>query len=271
MLPFLATLNLHWFHARPQWQFCLFVVVVFIVVAVGGQVALRPWLRRWWGERDYNDLVGHYLSAFGVLYGITLGLISVGAWENYGDVESKVSAEAAALASLYRNVDSYPEPVRAELTGLLRDYTRHIIDVAWPQMRQGVVPTGGHPLVMAFQKRLVAFNPRNEGEKALHSESLYRFNQVIECRRLRVDSVEGRLPMILWVVVLAGSLMSFALTWLMVAENKLLHDLLTAIMALLLALLIFFLLTLDLPFQGQHSVGPDSIALVYDQVMNPSK
>lgn len=271
MLPFFAALNLQWFHSLPQWQFCLIVVAVWVAFAVGGQIALRPLVRRWLGERDFNDIVGHYLAAFGVLYGITLGLISVGAWENYGDVESKASAEAAALASLYRNVDSYPEPARAELTGLLRDYTRHIIDVAWPEMRRGIIPRGGDPLIMRFQKQLVAFEPANEAQKALHSESLYRFNQVVECRRLRVDCVEGRLPTILWVVVLAGSFMSFVLTWLMVAENTLLHDLLTATMALLLGLLIFFLLTLDLPFQGEHSVGPESLELIYDQVMNPSR
>ncbi len=265
----LATLNLHWLHSLPEWEFCLIVVFTFVVVAVGGQMATRPLLRRWFGDREFNDLVGNYLSAFGVLYGITLGLISVGAWENYGDVESKVSAEAAAVASLYRNVDSYPEPKRTELTGLLRDYTRQLIDVAWPEMRRGIVPRGGHPLILAFQKSLVGFEAKTEGQKALHWESLYRFNQIVEARRLRVDCVEGRLPTILWVVVLAGSFMSFVLTWLLVVENRLLHDVLTAIMAVLLALLIFFLVTLDLPFQGQHSVGPGSFELIYDQVMKP--
>ena len=265
----IANLNLHWLHSLPQWEFCLIVIIAFVTVAVGGQMAVRPLLRRWLGDKDYNDLVGLYLSAFGVLYGITLGLISVGAWENYGDVESKVSAEAAAIAALYRNVDSYPAPKRAELTGLLRSYTRQVIDVAWPEMRQCIMPRGGHPLIMAFQKGLVAFEPQTESQKALHAESLYRFNQVVEARRLRLDAVEGRLPDILWVVVLAGSFMSFVLTWLLVVENRLLHDVLTAIMAVLLALLIFFLVTLDLPFQGQHSVGPDSFELVYDQLMTP--
>jgi hypothetical protein len=271
LLPSPLLANLHWFHELPQWLFCFIVVLVFVIVAVGGQVALRPLLRRWYGDKDFNDIVGQFLSAFGVLYGITLGLISVGAWENYGDVESKASAEAAALAALYRNIDSYPEPAHAELTGMLRDYTRHIIDVAWPEMRRGIIPRGSSPLIMKFQRRLVAFEPKTEGQKALHSESLYRFNQLVELRRLRVDSVEGRLPTILWVVVLVGSFLSFVLTWLLVVENKLLHDTLTAIMAILLGLLIFFLVTLDLPFQGQHSVGPDSFELIYDQVMTAPK
>jgi hypothetical protein len=265
----IATLHLHWFRELPQWQFCLAVILLFLVVAVGGQIATRPLLRRWFGDRYYNDLVGHYISAFGVLYGITLGLISVAAWENFGDVEGKVSTEAAAVASLYRNVDCYPEPHRAELTGMLRDYTRHVIDVSWPEMQRGVIPHSSGAFIARFKKSLVAFEPLTEAQIALHRESLYRFNSLFEARRLRIDCVAWRLPTILWVLVLVGSFMSFLLTWLLVVENRRLHDVLTAIMALLLGLLIFFLATLDLPFEGTHSVGPDSLELVYEQVMTP--
>ncbi len=267
----IATLHLHWFRELPPSLFCLLVIAIFVVVAVGGQAAVRPWVKRWFAGREYNDLVGQYISAFGVLYSITLGLISVAAWENFGDVENKVSVEAAAVASLYRNVDSYPEPMRTELTGLVRDYTRQMIDVSWPEMQRGIVPRGAAPLLLRFQKTLAAYNPATEGQIILHRESLYRFNQVVEARRLRLDCVEWRLPTILWVVVLVGSLMSFVLMWLLVAESKLLHDVLTGIMAVLLGLLIFFLVTLDLPFEGQHSVGPDSLELVYEQVMMPAK
>jgi hypothetical protein len=268
-MPPLATLHLHWLHTLPEWLFCVIVTAFFVAFAVAGQVAVRPFVLRWFNGRDYNDVVGHYLAAFGVLYGITLGLISVAAWENYGEVEETVSQEAAALASLYRNVDSYPEPARAELTGLLRDYTRYLIDIAWPQMKEGIVPLGGHPLFMRFQKALAAFEPLTPGQEALHREAFYRFNSVVELRRLRVDCVKGQLDAMLWVVVLAGTFMSFALTWLLVVENRLLHDLLTGLLATLLGLLIFFLATLDLPFHGQHSVGPESFELIYEQVMSP--
>jgi hypothetical protein len=45
--------------------------------------------------------------------------------------------------------------------------------------------------------------------------------------------------------------------------------LLTALLASLLGLLIFLLATLDLPFQGHHSLEPDSFELVYQQLMKP--
>lgn len=243
------------------------MVLLFVVGALGGQVVIRKIRRRWFGDKEDNDLVGQYLSAFGVLYGITLGLISVGAWENFGDVEGKVSEEAAALGALYRNIDCYPEPNRAAMTAMLRDYARHVIDHDWEEQRRGIIPRGSGKFITRIQTALATFEPKTEGQKIVHGETFHRFNNMVESRRLRLDSVTSRLPTILWIVVFAGSLLSIALTWLFVVENTHLHDVLTAMLALLLGLLIFLLALLDLPFRGQHSVGPDSFEVVYGQLM----
>ena len=37
----IANLNLHWLHSLPQWEFCLIVIIAFVTVAVGGQMAVR--------------------------------------------------------------------------------------------------------------------------------------------------------------------------------------------------------------------------------------
>jgi len=50
-------------------------------------------------------------------------------------------------------VTAYPEPQRTELTTLLREYTRYVIEEAWPLQRQGLVPPGGVNLI-AFDRRL---------------------------------------------------------------------------------------------------------------------
>jgi uncharacterized membrane protein YqgA involved in biofilm formation len=55
--------------------------------------------------------------------------------------------------------------------------------------------------------------------------------------------------------------------WLFVVEKKRLHDLLTAVLASLLGLLVFLLAVMDFPFRGEFSVGPDSFELVYQQLM----
>jgi hypothetical protein len=78
---FLAEVGILYVHGLPNWLFCLLTVTGFVVFSLGGQILVRPQLPRWFGEKDYNEIVGQYLSAAGVFFGITLGLLSVATWE----------------------------------------------------------------------------------------------------------------------------------------------------------------------------------------------
>ncbi len=76
----------------------------------------------------HNDLVSYFLGSLGVFYGLALGLIAVATWENYTEIDGVVSRESAAVASLYRDLDGYPQPLRGRLETMMRDYTRLVIE-----------------------------------------------------------------------------------------------------------------------------------------------
>jgi hypothetical protein len=79
--------------------------------------------------------------------------------------------------------------------------------------------------------------------------------------------VKTQLPPIIWILVMGGSILTLSLMWLFVVENKHLHNVLTAILASLLGLLVFLIALMDFPFRGKFSVGPDAFELVYEQLM----
>jgi hypothetical protein len=253
----------------PTWLFGTVVVGAFVLFALGGQIVVRRFLPRWFGvDRHYNEMVGQFLSASGVFFGITLGLLSVGAWENFSAVDDGVTQEATEIGVMYRIADNFPEPHRTILTDELRAYTRHEIDVAWPKQQQGVTPgVGGNVILDQFSRDLTHLEPVGEAEKNLHAEALHQFSRMIAARRARLASVSTRLPPIVWFVVFGGSVLNLALLWLFVVENKRLHDLLTTMLAALLGLLVFLLAIMDFPFRGDYSVGPESFELIHDQLM----
>jgi len=261
-------MNLLWLYTNPNWLFGVIVVGGFVGFALTGQIVTRRFLPRWFGDKDYNDMVGHFLSASGVFFGITLGLLSVGAWENFVAVDDAVMQEATTIGVLYRALDNYPEPHRSTLTDELRAYTRREIDVAWPKQKEGVIPGPiGNTMLSQLHRHLTHVEPASEGQKALHREALHLFSNMVEARRKRLASVSTQLPPIVWCVVIGGSVLNLSLMWLFVVENKRLHDLLTSILACLLGLLVFLLAVMDFPFRGEFCVGPDSFELIYSQLM----
>jgi hypothetical protein len=252
----------------PNWVFGSAVVGAFVFVALVGQFVANRFLPRWFGDKDYNDIVGQYLSAAGVFFGITLGLISVATWENFGAVDTAVANEASSVGVLYRCMAQYPEPQRTLMVDQLSAYVRREIDVAWPKQRQGITPGRiGNTLITRLHADLVRFEPNTEGQKALHAETLHQFSNMAESRRQRLTGVNTHLPSIVWAVVAGGSILNLALMWLLVVEKKSLHYLLNILLATLLGLLVFLLAIMDHPFRGTYSVGPEAFELVYDQMM----
>ena len=136
-------------------------------------------------KRGVNDIVGYFLSLFSVMYGLLLGLLTVASYQNLADVEQTVMNESSALAGLYRDVSSYPEPERQELQALLREYTRYVIDEAWPLQQKGIIPTRRTNSVNLFYARLMKFEPQTAGLEIIHAETFRQFNHFTEFTQSR--------------------------------------------------------------------------------------
>ncbi len=134
------------------------------------------------------------MQAVMVFYGLAVALIAVSVWQTHTDAAQTTSREATALGVLYREVSGYPEPVRSQLQQLLREYVDYVIHEAWPQQRQGQVPSGGVGKIDDFEAKLVTFEPATEGQKILHGETLRAYGQMIEARRLRLDAAGRGCP-----------------------------------------------------------------------------
>ncbi len=260
--------SFYWVYDIPNWLFCLLTILVFVGFGVAGLLPSRGWVRRQHRiNHSHNDIVGYYLAAVTVFYGITLGLVAVGTWTTYSDVGTRVDREAEVVSSLYRDITGYPEPIRDSLQKNLRDYLGNVINVGWQQQRQGIVPTGSGIFLERFQKQMLAFEPGTPGQQILHAESYKQFNNLVEARRARLNAVTIGLPGALWALVILGALISIAVTLFFDTQSLSMHLWMTILMSTLLGLMVFLIGTLDNPFRGKVSVGPDSLVLVYQQLM----
>lgn len=250
----------------PLWTVGLFAAL-FVGVCWLGVVLFRPFVReRLNPDARLNETLGDFLQYFGVMYGLLLGLLAVATYQNHTDVEKAVSSEASSLAAIYRDVTAYPEPQRAELKTLLREYTRYVIEEAWPLQRQGLVPPGGVKRIADFQASLVSFEPQTKAQEALHDAAMRQFNSFFEYRRTRLYSVNSGIPALLWYTVGVGALINMIFIWLFNLRLKV-HLLLGGIISFFLATMISLIALMDHPFRGEVGVSSDAFQLIYDQLM----
>jgi hypothetical protein len=239
---------------------CLFGIVGLLAVR-------RRVLPRLRVHVEDSEFSGALVQCVMVFYGLAVALIAVSVSQTYSDTSKIVSGEATALASLYRDVSCYPEPIRALLQQGLRDYLDYVIHKAWPLQQRGKVPGGGVELMDRFQTSLVGFEPATEGQKLLHGEALRAYNNMIQARRLRLDAVNTGLPTVMWAVVLVGAIIGLSATFFFKVADARLHGILVTLLAAFMGLVIFMILALDRPFRGDLGIGSQPYQLIYDQLM----
>lgn len=257
-------MNMYWVYDLPNALFAVWVISTCLVIALGGHRLTERWVKRIVGnDGTFNDLVVTTLGTVGVFFGITLGLISVGVWEQFSQISSNVNSEASSLAILHQAASAYPDDTSYRLKFAIEDYTQYIIDQAWPLQRHGLLPEGGLAKVNEIQRNLAYFEPTTEALEALHGETLAKFNEMIAFRNARLTSVKSGLPETLWGVVIVGAVVNLAIPWFLVYDRRFIQYIMIGIMAGIIGLLIFLTGAMDNPFRGEFSISSEPFQLIY--------
>jgi hypothetical protein len=243
-----------------------------IGVLVGISILGLNWLRKAvlprlrFGESD-GDFCTAMVTSIMVFYGLATALTAVNVWETYVRVEEITKQEASSLAVFYRDVSQYPEPIRSVLREEIRAYTELVIRQSWPLQRRGRIPTEGIKTMDQLQSTLVTFEPVTEAQKALALETLSAYDRMMEARRLRLDSVERRLPGVMWLVVILGAFISVFSAYFFPVLDARVHRAQISLLSGFIGLVIFMILALDRPYRGDLGLKATPYEIVYEQLM----
>ena len=243
-----------------------------VAVLIGVSLLSLNWFRKHqlprlrFGEGDV-EFSAAMLASIMVFYGLATALTAVQVWEGYEKVKEVTELEASTLGAFYRDVSEYPEPVRSVLREQVRKYTYRIIHEFWPQQRRGRIPTEGVKSMDQLQSALMNFEPTTEAQKGLAIETLASFDRMMEARRMRLDSVERKLPGILWLVIVLGAFISLISAFYFPVHDERVHRAQVALLAGFIGLVIFFILALDRPYRGDLGLKPRPYEILYEQLM----
>ena len=262
----------YWIYDIPLGLLGALFVLVFLVLSSVGVLLTRSLVHKLFIEEEgWREHVMITLEGAFVFFGLLLALVTIAAYGNFSDARARVSAEASELSALYRNVSGYPEPIRSELQGRIREYTEYVAREAWPQQARGLVPTGGVSRITALQELLYSYEPASQGQSELHASTLFKFNDFAKARRERLHAVTVALPAALWWVMICGAVINIGLSCLLPVKSTEGHLLLSGAFAIVIALILFVTAAMDHPFRGSFSVGPEAYETILHDVMGVAR
>jgi hypothetical protein len=257
---------LYWIYDLPSWSVAFLFAAAFVGISWIGAIFVRPVLKLLVGKRPgFNDIIGYVLSFVSVIYGVLLGMMAIVTYQNLAQADEVSTHEAATLAALYRDVSSYPDPVRTQLETLLAEHTKYVLTEEWYMQRLGILGNQSQKLT-EFQRLLMSFEPTSTGQQVMHEAAVQEFNQLVDYRRMRLHLAESRIPSIMWFTVVIGALICMAFIWLF--DTSLMAQLIIGGLASFgMSTMICLSALMDNPFRGELAVSPAAFQVVYDSVM----
>ncbi len=248
-------------HVFMTFFYGLLIVLASVVAAVAGLMLAQRSIPLALRERN-NTATGTIYAALYVMFGVSVGFSLFLTWQQYNTARQVAKSEAVAVEQVYRLVDSLPEPDRTRIQELAVSYARGVVEEEWPSMRQGQESQGAKTHLEELRRSVQGFQPRTDAQSDLYSASLTELDELEANRELRLLAVNEGIPYIVWVVLVAGGVLTVAFTYLFGIEPAWLHAVTVAGLAILVSLILHVIGVLDYPFNGGVQVQPDAFEQV---------
>lgn len=233
-------------------------IAVAVILAIVGLAAYRYFVPTQYFSFDSNSLTSIFIGIISVPVGVILAFVASGVWQSYNDASQSNEKEASELLFLYRSVEQIPGT--EAILQSIRNYISYIIEVEFPQMRAGIVPVEGLQQLLNIGSQIYNLNPQTRRDIVFFRESIDIYNDVIALRASRISYQDGVQQELWWVLVI-GVVIIIIMSWFTYCRRPVLHYVMTAAVAAGLASILFLIVSLDRPYQGQFSLDENSFII----------
>lgn len=239
----------------PGWAVVLLVALAWVAFGVGLVLVVRRIIPSHRLE-PHNDVAGFVFSGVGVVYAVLLAFVVIGVWESYEEDRRAAAVEAAHVLTLHRLAELI-DPAGLT-TDAIRDYARLVVSDDWPSMRTerrlaASTDAALHAIAVAATK-MPAVASGNDWT-ALFVNDLHD----LRVARVQRESAAGDpLPVVLWLAIILGGLVSVGYVAVYGIRDRALHVVFTAAFATLVGLSIGVVVVLDATYRGDTGVSPEA-------------
>ena len=252
------------FFSLPDWLSTILVIVGAVGLSIGGHMIARKITPR--ASKEETDLCVALMGVVAAFIGIMLAFAAVQVWDDYGQAEKAVALEASSISQLYRDLSVYGDDARPA-RAMVRTYVQDILTDEWPKLEHGQAGAKtAQGLILVFNE-VGKIQPQTSREGVVYGEIFKNLNEVVGYRRARLITARSELPGLFWAVVLAGSAVIVAFTFVFPVTRT--NSMVIGGLAFSLALIFLFILDVNRPFQGTYRVDDAEIRglpAVFDQV-----
>lgn len=246
----------HWLH-----QFSNLSTLAIVLVTVAGLMMAAPHVGRhilkFTENKARDDAAFDAFKAMMAMLGIVLAFSLVQANENLKEASNTVSKESAALRGVDRALLRIGKPELAAARPLLARYGDSLIRDEWPLMAKGDRSSKTDDAYTLLSKTVRSIGPDDERQRSQYGEVIRYLDEMADLREERLGQSENALSPFFWITI--SGLLVLGLVLAGMTDSSLTRTVGLGATAATVAILLSFLIIVDLPFEGETSVRPKAI------------
>lgn len=247
------------FSSLPTWAGVLFLVVLPTILAMAGPILVRRFMTLEHLASN-NEIAGFKFATVGVIYSVLVAFAVIVVWEKFNEAELAVVQEAGAAATLYRLAAAQPKTDNARAA--IGNYLKATIEDEWPAMAHLKRSQKASKALTSLYTAVFAVGSDGTVQPAIASDMFRQVDTITQARRVRLHLASGVVPGVLWLVLTSGAILTVAFTFFFATRNLPAQVMMTGILAFLVFMALFVIVSIDLPFTGPATVSADPIEAV---------
>ncbi len=243
-----------------------------IAGSIAGALIFLLIFRRFWlsrVHRQHNDIIGWQIGFLSTTYAVIIAFMLSDVWNNYQAAETNAEIEANSVLNVYQVAEGFATQQRSAIRSLARHYAEIMVREEWPDMQKGRFSVAGYQTTSALWKIIMGTRSANSNEQGSFDRALNDLTSLTEHRRIRQLQSRAKLPVIFWVVLIVGGLMTVIYTCLFNVEDARMHVLQVVSVSFFISLVLVTIADVDGPYGGAVRIPPTSFEMVL-QIMQDS-
>lgn len=240
------------------------VLVTTLLVTVGIYFGvMRAAANERWGAA-FRAVSPGMLPPMGLVFGLIVGFLVAGLWNDLSDARDAVNREASSLRSTQLVVGaSFPGAPARRMDELIRQHIQAAATSEWPAMadQKETLTLVPGALAQALQLALT-LKPRGDGQVTAQRELVSQLENALDARRQRIIVSRSSVNWVKWSAVIALALLTLLAIAFVHVDNRTTAALAMGVFAAAVAVTLVLIASQARPFSGQFGVGPDVLLQV---------
>jgi hypothetical protein len=244
----------------PTWAGCIVAMLTTAVVGLVVYLVSYKLITKY-QSHDLKDPITSLFRLVGLLVSLVLALAFSEVISELKTIRSAVGHETVAISDIFEALKLYDIESTREIRSILVDYTQAVIDDDWPALANNKRGQRAGILKRQLAEGVINLKPATPTQEMLLSHILADIDALSDHRFIRLDSALAEPPVYLYVIIF-GFLITMACFGAYQPQGPLVG--LFLLYTVFVGLVLYLILALSDPFQGDIGVAPTAFEYLVD-------